>query len=478
MITGALDGEQVLFGGGQTVRATVTCAALTGLQFDRAEMAHQGYGEARLRLLRRLDPACEDPAEPGDDSAHRPLFGASNERGTASISVPLLSVESEESLRRVVEAVESMAATFEGSRIDVLAVKHNLFDFGVATLDVSFELTSLKPYTSDEVRDSSALLRAELEAALGPEVRRMTEEFRGAVSTADLGRADPTTLMKEDATIGIGGLADDDGEYGRLLWIHTVYLLACAAGEDLVDAHHEIRQLVPSFAEDLVLPGAVVSPGLQVSVGAYCPDHPRSRESSEALVRVMCDMNAWWTAIWHMDHLVFKFLSEIRRRRRVTSGRGLESQARAIEEMYDHVTIVKALLDSFALNLSGVERGVWDVAARLWWLNTNLQAVTSKLAALRDIHASIAAELRSRVDKRLELLLAVFTVFGAIGSLAGVGQFLWPGGGEPDGASRMLMVSGSALLSLAFLIFALWVRPDRKIRRSAHHVQLVESPVR
>ena len=363
----------------------------------------------------------------------------------------------------------------------VVGSSEDLYDFGVATLTVSIEIHMVRDFGSASIRQLSRRLRSELEAALDDTVRAMVADFQSAVNRAGVGESPPGSLMRERGIIGFADpIEAEQTEIGALLWIHTTFVVGVPDEQDVAATHRSLSALLPSFSVRVDLPGASVSPGLQVSVGVFGHDSETGGQSADALKQVMGDLNAWWTAVWHVDHLMFRFLSEVRSRRRVTSRRALEQQAQAIEELHDHVTLLQTLLDTFTLNLAGRERGIWDAGAQLWWLDKNMGALTTKMQALRSFHASIATELQTRASKRLEMLLAVFTVFGAVGSVAGVAQFVWPSPGDMGQAGRAAVMLTSSMAAMTFFLIVVVLRPRHRHRHRGlpSGADTVDSPVR
>lgn len=256
---------------------------------------------------------------------------------------------------------------------------------------------------------------------------------------------------------------------GTLLWIHTTYTHIRPGESDLEALFAGLAEAIPSHAGPVVLPHAIVCPGNLVSV-TVGDGHASARDEAAALVRVISSMNAWWTAIWELDRLLFSFLNEFNIAGRRVVAQQLEEQSRRIESLDEHVRLFRALLETDLLNSSGRERRLWDATAPVWWFGENLTAVENKVGALRDLQATLVRELESRRSNRLDAMVAFFTVFAVLGGVASVALWVAP---DASSGARVALTAVGVVLSLLVLAAAFWNRPftrQRALRVAEHDV--------
>lgn len=438
--------DELLVERGVTVQATVSCSALIGRYVDRPLLVTGGYTAAAERLCHRL--GWTEPK----GSASTVSFSAFSETGAKVAAVPFVSGTQPDVTRRVQAAVDTVAPDLAGITLSVTDCRLNVYDFGVCTMDVDVSLAIEDPegLAPAAAASLSRRFRAGMEVALAEEVAELTAHVRKALD------ADASAAFHS-----VGGATDAatvQPDEGRLLWIHTIYILSVAESEDLADRHQEVVRLLPSFHGTLELPNAVLSPGIQVSAAVCRAGAQDAVASTTSLARVMCELNAWWTATWRTDQLLFAFLHEYTTANRVVRARDLRRQAQHIEAVHEDVRLFRALLDTDLLNRAGRDRRIWDCAGEQWWLNESLRGIDAKLETLRDMHRGISDALVTRRARRFDAMLVVFTVFAVLGSLSDILGFLV----KPEGLAasvRYTVMAAAALVAFLALLAARWVRP-------------------
>lgn len=410
----------------------------------------EGYGEARERVLERLGL----PLDPAGSSSANGFFSAERETGAQLCAIPFASI---------IEAallVDVQRADHRSERPANPAIRHavidarcDFYDFGVGVLTLTYEITAEHDIDFDSFCLWSAEFRAHAAVANRGPVASLGGRFRDAMD-GDLiqplfepwARLLPTDQPPCEA-------AEDAG---HLLWIHTVYEGIVPSGWEPAQYFALALDLIPSHGAAVEVPGALICPGNLVSLAFH--DGGRAvRENAHCLRRVMASMNAWWNAAWELDRFLFGFLNEFSVGTRLVVSGDLTLQAQRITALHEHVRLFRILLDTHLFNRSGRDRRMWDAAAGVWWLAENLTAVDAKIDALTEVHESITVELESRRTKRLNLMVALFTVVAVPASSAQIAVYLAPN--SLSGAARAAVSIAMLALAVIALSVALRTRP-------------------
>jgi hypothetical protein len=195
------------------------------------------------------------------------------------------------------------------------------------------------------------------------------------------------------------------------LWSHVLYLFDEPEGPDLPG-------LAPVADEERVevrLGGGVVRPGLGSSYVAGADDAVHAR-----CVRVLALVSAYYAALADVDRRMFSYLAAWRRRG--PSG----GTAGPSDRLFEEVSLFQAVLQTLDLHLAAstaFDVRVWTAMTRVWRMEAQLTALTSKLELLRTFQERQIERSGLAKSQRLTLVALAFTVLSFLGVLLDLVQF-------------------------------------------------------
>jgi len=349
-----------------------------------------------------------------------------------------------------------------GLKLEPTRLAVDVYDLGVAVMTARFELP--EPPAGSLTAAARAVKRlvwlrpdngvpTPLAETLDKIAREITREYGDAV----------TAVAGEELVAGKwrSGRSSEDSngdadllarEYGRLLWLHPVYVLRrpmvpaesvtmsadsstgavsdSTGGTAINDAaprvavksraDHETaaRALSPAFHQTIDLEGGLFAPG----IGSSALVVDEGTDAEEAPLRLTELHWAYYALYIGIDRNLLGVLNLPMWDER-SSLRRLEADADDVFADYRRITDARARLDSQLSALGGDEYAIWDKIAEVQRYNAVLDAVDRKVDALEKLaerRVVLAAADRARAVGNVLRGLSALTLVGVAGGITGL----------------------------------------------------------
>ena len=348
------------------------------------------------------------------------------------------------------------------------SMRIEVYDLGVAVINGTFAVRFPTPLTlADAVRALKRMvsLRSDSEQAGSPIAgmlrklsKETTHQFRASVDSTVPRRVQQPWLSPSELGHRVSS------EWGRLLWLHPVHLLA---GEDAAWRKLRAKELAPAFSTTIkVQDGRFVS-GIGWSAIVTNLD-PSAREMPLKLVHLHW---AYYALYMEIDRGLLTVLDQNRSGTKRTALSELEDGANAVFEDYIRVMKARARVDSALASLGGDEQAIWDVIADVQKFGALVGGVDRKVDALQRIADRRVQQATSASDRRTARILGSLTSLALV-TLATTLLAYFYGGfsaphNDPQPPLRWLFLVVGVVIAVIVWLAALWW-PRRRTWRKPH----------
>ena len=253
----------------------------------------------------------------------------------------------------------------------------------------------------------------------------------------------------------------EDAEWGRLLWLHPVYVLASRRGAP----NRRLRRLAEPFeapySQAVDFPKGVFVPGIDWSVVSVRGDI----EGKEVPVKLIALHWAYYALFMEMDRGLLATLDSDSWDA-AESLSGLEGDAEQMFRLYLRVKEARARLDSALTDLGGGQLSLWEAIAEVTKFDELVDSVEEKIKVLQRVaeHRVLeASAARARISGLILSGLTALTVVTVM--IALIGNFY---GTRTDTLGHLdLRV---LVILLAFLLAAILFREGQRDRLRRTHL--------
>ncbi len=302
-------------------------------------------------------------------------------------------------------------ADLEEWDVEARSIRIEVYDLGVAVINGTFAVAFPKPVAlAEAVRDLKRMvsLQADGEQAGSPIAgmfrklsRETTHQFRASVdSTLPRRRQQPWL-----SPAGLGHRVTS--EWGRLLWLHPVHLLA---GEDAAWREARAKELAPAFSRTIEVEGGRFVSGIGWSA-IVTNLNPLAREMPLKLVHLHW---AYYALYMEIDRGLLTVLDRNRSGTKREALSELQGGANTVFEDYIRVMKARARVDSALASLGGDEQAIWDVIADVQKFGALTGGVDRKVDALQRIADRRVQQATSASDRRTARILGSLTALALV----------------------------------------------------------------
>jgi hypothetical protein len=377
--------------------------------------------------------------------------------------------------RRPIAELRWLQQITEGWGWTLTAISIDIFGFGVGTVRTAYTVQPPESLGVDEVRRTIDLLSrlkpdaaeqvqpplaAALETVTRATVARLSEEVDRTVAKA---RQLPW-LTPMIAALGEpsepGAPTSDQRCYGwgRLLWLHPVFVLSTSRKTDTAEAQLIAMPFLSDFHRSIDTSYGLFAPGIDISV-IVCRSSTRARETFLWLLTLNW---AYYALFMEIDRGLLATLDDERWRGHASLAE-LERDASAMFRVHMRVQNVHARLGSILMDIGGGALTLWDTIAQAQRFDALVTAVQVKVDLLQGVAeqrineaAAVRARRTGNILRGLSALTLITVITAVIGTLIGSRS-------DPVGHDwiRIAAIAGAALL--ACLLY--FVQRDIALRR-------------
>lgn len=467
-------------------QVNVTGAFLTGAPLD---VRISEYSRLQVELAEALtgDP---DQGWEGEGPQWRNQPSYKYGGGGYSSLVPLVLVQrSGDSLvRRVSDLVDArpkaelnwMAEKTEGCSLVLRSATVQIYDLGVGVIVGTYDVSTpiwMAPGKAREMVESLGRLRPDLETGtqspLAAAYKELARESAGAFRDAAMASANGslrepwlTPLLAVLPDYESDGIATsdyrpaDEGEWGRMLWLHPIYVLGAKPSATMRRLGQLAEPFQAPYSRSVGFPKGTFVPGIDWSVVSVRGD----LEGQEVPVKLIALHWAYYALFMEMDRGLLATLDSDTWNAAESLG-ALEADAERMFCLYLRVKEARARLDSALTDLGGGQLSLWEAIADVTKFEELVTSVEEKIKVLQRVaeHRVLeATAARARTSGRILSGLTALTVVTVMVAL--IGNFY---GTRSDAIGHLdLRV---AVILLAFLLAAILFREAQRdrLRRAA-----------
>ena len=319
--------------------------------------------------------------------------------------------------------------TMEGWTWRLHKARIEIYDFGVGVIRTEYEVvapTELTPAATRRTIEALSWLRAHpgtgvrspVAGAYQTVAHETVRSFSAAVDRcAPYARREPwmgafleALPPGEDSAGGEDDpVQEQPDEWGRLLWLHPVYVLAANGAASSRRLGRLTRPFRATFSKPVEFPDGLFVPGIDSSVVAV---RGRDLGRHELPMRLMVLHWAYYALFMEMDRGLLATLDNDKWSR-PESLRALEREADRIFAIHMRVQEARARLDSALADLGGGELSLWNTIDDVAKFGDLMAAVEGKVETLRQIaerRVQQAAATRARRTSNILSGLTALTV--------------------------------------------------------------------
>jgi hypothetical protein len=315
-------------------------------------------------------------------------------------------------------------------------VRVQVYDFGVGVVVGSYDVQtpiSVDPATVRRTVRALCRLRPDpssgVQSPIAASYKALAHEtvrvFRGAVATCE--GASPQepwlapalkALPPADSVASANGDGDAfNDEWGRLLWLHPVYVLAGPSSASSIHLNRLARPFRATYSQAIDFTFGVFVPGVDWSVIAARGDF----DGQEVPMRLTELHWAYYALFMEMDR---GLLATLQHDKWHTPGSlsALEGDAARMFQIFMRVREARARLDSALAEIGGGQLSLWSAIANVTKFDELVGGVEAKVEVLQrvaDRRVQEAAVVRSRRTERILSSLTALTVVTLIIALVG-----------------------------------------------------------
>jgi hypothetical protein len=307
-----------------------------------------------------------------------------------------------------------------------------LYDLGVGVITGTYEVTApvlLKAEatrcTAESVgrllRDPVGGVRSPVAASYDALARETVGLFADAVSagakearqepwlSSYLDALPPERVGSEPTPPGAPG-AGIDSEWGRLLWLHSFFLLTSGPGVSSRRLRRISRPFEVVFSETIDQWDGVFAPGIDSSVLVL---HENNAKQKKPPVRLSELMSAYYALFMEMDRGLLAVLDNDKWQTGTSLG-ALEEDADRIFAVYMRVQEARARLDSALTDLAGGQLSIWNTISKVQKFDELVSGVERKVATLQRIAARRVQEATAARARRTRNILSGLTALTVV----------------------------------------------------------------
>lgn len=390
------------------------------------EYLSKGYERAQDRVLRRLrrlsDSEWRTPSRP--ERSNDLVYDVDTYEGKTLLPPYFLAARSDSvgSLKQLLDENREAELEALGNRLASFSFEPpevRFHDFGTGVLVIDAALTATSDLDAPQLREIVETASSRLATLVNPLVVRRRREFHEAVPNDEL-------IWRRG--VSAGRQAEQQLDDTPVQWLHRLYLLDCSDRESLDGVRNQCRSLVPKSRPEGVTDCAIaeetaVFPSIGSSAAVCVGDQCAS--AFRALKHVVELQNAYWAGAFTIDSQLFHHISELGRRNKGEAGVGeLEAVYDDILEIHEQNTLFRSQLFNHVCHMSPQETLIWNELADAWQLTPLLDSVKEKLDTLRDLSERLIQQMSRQYDKKLNLLVLLFTLLSVATVLMDVIKFL------------------------------------------------------
>jgi hypothetical protein len=344
------------------------------------------------------------------------------------------------------------------------SVQIELYDFGVGTITGIYDVRAPLRLAAEEIRyraesvgrllqdpDRAAVARSPVAAAHEMLARETVGLFREAIARcAPEERQEP---WLQPLLTALPPTADHEAEdeWGRLLWLHPVFVLTAGEGASLARLHRISRPFEATFSRRIEHWHGLFTPGIDSSAIVLYRNRPKEKKPPMGLTLLMW---AYYGLFMEIDRGLLAMLDSDRWHH-PTSLAELEADADRMFAIYMRVQEARSRLDSALTDLAGGHLSMWSAISEVQKFGELVAAVEGKVSVLqrvaeRRVQEANAARAR-RTGNVLSGLTALTVVTLAIAAMTAIGGTRTDESGDLD---WRIATIGAAFV-LAAIIFAI-----------------------
>jgi hypothetical protein len=325
-------------------------------------------------------------------------------------------------------------ATMAGWTWRLRSITVEVFDFGVGVIEGRYEVAAPPLLGVHETRravaavsrlkpDPAAGIRSPIAASYEAITLDTVRTFRDAVAkhAADA-RQEPWLTPLQTALRQTAEEAPPPNDWGRLLWLHPVYVLQARARAGSRQLHRLARPFQSSFTKTLDLSNGVFAPGIDSSVMVARGDAAPMRDD---LMNLIVLNWAYYALFMEVDRGLLATLDNDKWQTSGSLGT-LEEDAERMFAVYMRVQETQARLNSVLADLGGGALTLWDAIAEVQRFGELVSSVEGKVENLQRVAERRVQEATVDRARRagnilggLTALTVVTVVIGLFGSLVG-----------------------------------------------------------
>ena len=313
----------------------------------------------------------------------------------------------------------------DGWRWKLRTVRIEMYDFGVGVVTGTYDVTAplwlraedtrrtaesvarlINPLTGNRSAVATAydLLTRETAAAFGQAVARCSEAKRQEPWMS------PFLHALSDENEARPGEGDAGAEWGRLLWLHPVFLLTADPRSSEERLRRISRPFEATFSKTMPYWHGLFSPGIDSSVFVLHTNTERDKRVPMRLTRLMW---AYYGLFMEMDRGLLGMLDSDEWQRPKPLAE-LEKDADRIFFVSTRVREARSRLDSALTDLAGGQLSMWETIAEVQKFDELVDAVEGKVEALRHLAERRVQEAAASRARRTSNILSALTALTVV----------------------------------------------------------------
>jgi hypothetical protein len=345
-------------------------------------------------------------------------------------------------------------------------IKIDLYDFGVGVICGTYDVTAPRRLRAEDIRhraesvarllqDEVPVERSPVAAAHEMLARETTDLFAGAIESCALGhRREPWLEPLLSALPAAGGDGDPAGprpqdEWGRLLWLHPVFVLTGGEGASLRRLRRTSVPFEATFSKRIVHWHGLFTPGIDSSVMVLHRNRPKEKKPPMHLTLLMC---AYYGLFMEIDRGLLAMLDSDRWQS-PDSLAELEADADRIFAVYMRVEEARSRLDSALADLAGGQLSIWKAISEVQKFDELVVAVEGKVNALQRVAERRVQEASAARARRTGNVLSALTALTVVTVTVGLVTLLLGTRADESGHVELRVATVVAAFLVAALIY-------------------------
>jgi hypothetical protein len=328
---------------------------------------------------------------------------------------------------------EWFSDAIEGWTWKLLAISIQLYDLGVGVIAGIYEVETPPSLPADAAcrtieslsrlrQDPTSGIQSPVSAAYKALTQETVRVYRSAVESCINGdQPDPwlVPLLRALPPAGSNGTRSHDDhpvdseEWGRLLWLHPVFVLAGKSNADTEELTRVAEPFKPKYSSPTEYPLGVFIPGIDSSAIVVRGEIKDQQEIPMNLIGLHW---AYYALFMEMDRGLLATLDDDKWQTPESLGE-LEADSERMFRTYMRVREARARLDSALTDLGGGQLGLWKIIADVTKFDELVASVEGKVEVLQRVaehRAHEAAAARARKTGNILSSLTALTVITVV----------------------------------------------------------------